>query len=289
MSTYLVSKSQIPSVPQSFNFSVPQLQASTANLSTGGNLAELNFFLPQSFVVHGSQLIPQPATPVTQTHVDINDFETFISSNYNVNNNSNAPNPFVNNNSNAPNPFSNNTSNAPNPFVDNQAEKTEGTLKPRYHSVLYDNETFHSITVMGQYQNKSFEELRLEDYINYQKNPAAYSKEKLENNKLDNKNTSATSSTFSSSSCSIPVEENYAKKYAEAMGEVKSILGDAIRKMNQLENLTEHYLCVVCKSIPKDIAFLPCAHFSCCDTCSKQLNTCPICRQPIQTKLKLHT
>jgi len=265
MSAYcnLVSNSQIPSAPpQSFQF--PPLQRT---LSAGVNLAELNFFSSQSFAAQGSQPIPQPATPVTQTHID-HDLDTFISSNYNINN--------LNNN--------NNNSNAPNPFVDNHSEKTEGTLKPRYHPVHHDDENFNSITIMGQYQNKSFEELRLEDYINYQKNPAAYSKEKLvENNKLDNKNTSTTSSS------SIPIQENYAKKYAEVMGEVKSMLGDAVRKMNQLENLTEHYLCVVCKSIPKDIAFLPCSHFSCCDTCSKQLNTCPICRQPIQTKLKLHT
>jgi len=274
-----VSNSQIPSVPQSFNFTVPQLQASTANLNTGANLAELNFFSSQSFAVQGSQLLPQLATPVTQTHIDINDLETFVSSNYNLNNNSNAPNSF--NNSNTSNAF--NTSDTSNLFVDNHVEKTEGTLKPRYHSVQHDDENFNSITVMAQYQNKSFEELRLEDYINYQKNPAAYSKE---NNKLDNKNTSTTTT---SSSSSIPIAENYAKKYAEAMGEVKSMLGDAVRKMNQLENLTEHYLCVVCKSVPKDIAFLPCSHFSCCDTCSKQLNTCPICRQSIQTKLKLHT
>jgi len=242
MSAYcnLSNQNQIPSVPQSYNFTAPQLQT---NLNPA-----FPYFAPQTFTVQGTQLIPQPSVPQTHLSALDADIEAFNSNNY--------PNP----------------------------EKTEGTLKPRYHSVNVDADgTFNSITIMGPYHNKSFEELRLEDYINYQKNSAAYSKEKL----ADNKNNSNT--TTSTSSSSVPIEENYAKKYAEAMGEVKSMLGDAVRKMNQLENLTEHYLCVVCKSVPKDIAFLPCAHFSCCNICSKQLNTCPICRQPIQTKLKLHT
>ncbi|KAK8644184.1 hypothetical protein V6N13_123499 [Hibiscus sabdariffa] len=45
-------------------------------------------------------------------------------------------------------------------------------------------------------------------------------------------------------------------------------------------------LCAICLSNSKDMAF-GCGHQT-CEECAKDLQTCPICRSPIQTKIKLY-
>ncbi|KAB2011650.1 hypothetical protein ES319_D09G034600v1 [Gossypium barbadense] len=48
----------------------------------------------------------------------------------------------------------------------------------------------------------------------------------------------------------------------------------------------DNRLCPICLSNSKDMAF-GCGHQT-CEECSKDLQTCPICRSPIQTKIKLY-
>ncbi|TYH01199.1 hypothetical protein ES288_A09G038400v1 [Gossypium darwinii] len=48
----------------------------------------------------------------------------------------------------------------------------------------------------------------------------------------------------------------------------------------------DNQLCPICLSNSKDMAF-GCGHQT-CEECSKDLQTCPICRSPIQTKIKLY-
>lgn len=53
--------------------------------------------------------------------------------------------------------------------------------------------------------------------------------------------------------------------------------------------------CVICLSAPLEIACVPCGHLSLCEKCyseknnnlSKQLETCPICRAPVQLMMKI--
>ncbi|KAK4392936.1 E3 ubiquitin-protein ligase RGLG2 [Sesamum angolense] len=45
-------------------------------------------------------------------------------------------------------------------------------------------------------------------------------------------------------------------------------------------------ICPICLSNPKDMAF-GCGHQTCCD-CGQDLQLCPICRTPIQTRIKLY-
>lgn len=44
---------------------------------------------------------------------------------------------------------------------------------------------------------------------------------------------------------------------------------------------TETTDCAICMCLPKDSVIYPCGHFYTCNECSKQLKTCPICRQNI--------
>ncbi|KAI5443329.1 E3 ubiquitin-protein ligase RGLG2 [Lathyrus oleraceus] len=48
----------------------------------------------------------------------------------------------------------------------------------------------------------------------------------------------------------------------------------------------ENQLCPICLSNPKDMAF-GCGHQTCCE-CGQDLQTCPICRSPINTRIKLY-
>ncbi|KAF3444546.1 hypothetical protein FNV43_RR14238 [Rhamnella rubrinervis] len=48
----------------------------------------------------------------------------------------------------------------------------------------------------------------------------------------------------------------------------------------------DNQLCPICLSNPKDMAF-GCGHQTCCE-CGPDLDTCPICRSPIQTRIKLY-
>ncbi|KAL3640086.1 E3 ubiquitin-protein ligase rglg2 [Castilleja foliolosa] len=48
----------------------------------------------------------------------------------------------------------------------------------------------------------------------------------------------------------------------------------------------EHQICPICLTNPKDIAF-GCGHQTCCE-CGQELQSCPICRSPIQTRIKLY-
>ncbi|KAK8631448.1 hypothetical protein V6N13_028236 [Hibiscus sabdariffa] len=53
-----------------------------------------------------------------------------------------------------------------------------------------------------------------------------------------------------------------------------------------LSSTYDSQLCAICLSNSKDMAF-GCGHQT-CEECAKDLQTCPICRSPIQTKIKLY-
>ncbi|KAK4757091.1 hypothetical protein SAY87_007218 [Trapa incisa] len=48
----------------------------------------------------------------------------------------------------------------------------------------------------------------------------------------------------------------------------------------------DNQICPICLTNVKDMAF-GCGHQTCCD-CGQSLNSCPICRSPIQTRIKLY-
>ncbi|XP_051119863.1 E3 ubiquitin-protein ligase RGLG2-like [Andrographis paniculata] len=48
----------------------------------------------------------------------------------------------------------------------------------------------------------------------------------------------------------------------------------------------EHQVCPICLTNPKDMAF-GCGHQTCCE-CGQDLQSCPICRSPIVTRIKLY-
>ena len=45
--------------------------------------------------------------------------------------------------------------------------------------------------------------------------------------------------------------------------------------------------CCICMDSPAEICFLPCGHVTCCSNCSVALQSCPICRGPIDLKIQI--
>jgi hypothetical protein len=43
--------------------------------------------------------------------------------------------------------------------------------------------------------------------------------------------------------------------------------------------------CAICLTNEKNTIFNPCGHFYCCDVCSKQIKSCPICRTNITSNI----
>ncbi|XP_055329695.1 uncharacterized protein LOC129582247 isoform X2 [Paramacrobiotus metropolitanus] len=44
--------------------------------------------------------------------------------------------------------------------------------------------------------------------------------------------------------------------------------------------------CRICEDLPKNVTFVPCGHMVVCMDCAKELSICPICRKPIDLKVK---
>ncbi|KAL0341616.1 UNVERIFIED_CONTAM: E3 ubiquitin-protein ligase RGLG2 [Sesamum calycinum] len=60
----------------------------------------------------------------------------------------------------------------------------------------------------------------------------------------------------------------------------------APRTSEPRSHASENHLCPICISEPKDMAF-GCGHQTCCE-CGQDLLSCPICRMPIETRIKLY-
>jgi hypothetical protein len=61
---------------------------------------------------------------------------------------------------------------------------------------------------------------------------------------------------------------------------------------NLQDNMSDEMMCVVCWTNRRQIAFIPCGHFTCCSTCAQhaieQRMQCPTCRAPIVDFLRIY-
>lgn len=57
---------------------------------------------------------------------------------------------------------------------------------------------------------------------------------------------------------------------------------------NKNEDNEDNYLCVICLTDKKNVAFLPCKHLCCCEECSKKVKECPMCRKKVEDTIKLY-
>jgi len=51
--------------------------------------------------------------------------------------------------------------------------------------------------------------------------------------------------------------------------------------------LKEHKMCMLCNDNVKSVAFTPCGHVCVCEQCGHREKECPVCKSPIQQKIKV--
>ena len=56
----------------------------------------------------------------------------------------------------------------------------------------------------------------------------------------------------------------------------------------KLERMQEERTCKICMDAEVGVVFLPCGHFSCCADCAKGVDSCPMCRSPIQEMVRTY-
>lgn len=71
------------------------------------------------------------------------------------------------------------------------------------------------------------------------------------------------------------------------MNEVKKYVSDLVNTKNiklaplKIFGDDDETECIICLSNPKSMVIYPCGHYSCCQYCIKEINTCPLCRTKI--------
>ena len=78
------------------------------------------------------------------------------------------------------------------------------------------------------------------------------------------------------------------KKFAEGTGKKEDSWKQKYDTLEmKYDNLEDQMMCTICMERHKDVAFEGCGHQA-CQQCSNVLDTCHMCRQPIQKKIKLY-
>ena len=61
----------------------------------------------------------------------------------------------------------------------------------------------------------------------------------------------------------------------------------AVAVASPFEQSFQQLLCAICENNQRTMLFMPCRHCSACQQCAANLTECPICRQQVETKIKL--
>lgn len=76
-------------------------------------------------------------------------------------------------------------------------------------------------------------------------------------------------------------EERVAKELRDSLAASRKERRQKVRD----NDLPENFLCVVCRSNPREIILLDCGHVCLCEDCSEGITGgCPMCRAPIRVK-----
>jgi len=54
-------------------------------------------------------------------------------------------------------------------------------------------------------------------------------------------------------------------------------------------NVTDTSKCIICFEREREVLFYPCGHISCCQTCGKAQQQCPVCRAAVKDVVKTFT
>ena len=60
-----------------------------------------------------------------------------------------------------------------------------------------------------------------------------------------------------------------------------------LREREQSERL-ERLNCAVCLVEQRAVAYVPCGHVACCRTCAPKMDTCPLCKAVVRTRVPVY-
>ena len=77
-------------------------------------------------------------------------------------------------------------------------------------------------------------------------------------------------------------EQEIAECVAELEGERRTRKEAEMR----VASIEKQVLCVVCLTRERSVVFLPCFHLVSCDVCQYGVHECPVCRKPVDSRVK---
>ena len=90
--------------------------------------------------------------------------------------------------------------------------------------------------------------------------------------------------------CSIEMSDLFGTPHA-LREELRSVYDQVVPRLATAESAAtsippnpddQDEVCIVCLSLPRTIALLPCRHCCLCPTCAQRVEQCPICRSEIR-------
>ena len=66
-------------------------------------------------------------------------------------------------------------------------------------------------------------------------------------------------------------------------------LKNKIKELDEeIKKYEEKFMCNICYEYPKNVLFMPCKHFACCDDCSDNVYVCCICRENVKERIRIY-
>lgn len=96
--------------------------------------------------------------------------------------------------------------------------------------------------------------------------------------------------SFSSGRRLISLYDNYIMSERDIMRERREKKKKIKKKIvhEDIETNNEEEQCCICMTNKKIMAFVPCGHMCTCYNCSEKVKECPLCKENIETKMKIY-
>ena len=79
-----------------------------------------------------------------------------------------------------------------------------------------------------------------------------------------------------------------ARKHVERAEKIIQVSDDRnVLVQVEIARVERERSCKICMDRPRDVLSYPCRHCCTCQTCSERLQTCPVCRTPIEGQAKI--
>lgn len=85
-------------------------------------------------------------------------------------------------------------------------------------------------------------------------------------------------------------------KRQSLIGEILEQTREIVRLRSEVESLRRRgdcdsdgiEVCIICLDANREVAYLPCGHFTCCIACGGSMETCPVCRRDVDRTVRIY-